>query len=264
VLFAVSIAIVVIAALDPKRPRAWIAGAVVLAPTTFVHQVAAQTADLPLAFFAVVTLVQLRDYLQAARTSTPATRALVVAGLFAGLGAWTKNEGLVLVAGTSLVLAWAVIRLRRIADVAWWGAGLSVPLLAVLWYKLVVAPVAPEYMPATETAGSITQRLLDPGRIQSIVSVAFDFFVRWGGPFAAGVLPIALVAAVAAAVPQRGGAFRYVLAVLAIMVTSYAALWLSAPFDASWLVITTFDRLMVQLWPTLVVAAFSLTAPARA
>ena len=261
-LFAVAIAMVVIAALDPKRPQAWLAGALVLAPATFVHQVAAQTADLPLAFFVVVTLVKLRDYLSG-RDAPELPGSLVVAGLFAGLAAWTKNEGLVLVVGASAVLLWAVLARRRVTDVGWWGTGLAIPVVTVLWYKVVVAPVAPEYMPATETVASVAGRLFDPARLAVILSEATGFLVRWGGPFAAGVLPVVIGVAVAASVPRRSTPLRYLLATLAIMFAGYVSLWVSAPFDASWLVTTTFDRLIVQLWPTFVIIAFGLAAPAR-
>jgi hypothetical protein len=187
-----------------------------------------------------------------------------MAGLFAGLAAWTKNEGLVLIEGASLGLALALLLNRRIADAGWWAAGLVLPLATVLWYKLVVAPVAPEYMPATETVASVTGRLLDPDRLLAIASAAAGFLVRWGSPVMPGVLVLVTAAALGAAVPRRGVPSRYVLAALAIMVAGYAALWISAPFDAVWLVTTTFDRLMVQLWPTLVVTAFALIAPRTA
>jgi hypothetical protein len=262
VLFGAAIAAAVIAALDATRPRAWIAGAFVIAPTTFVHQVAAQTADLPLAFFMAIALIMLRDYFTADNAATR-RKALILAGMFVALAAWTKNEGVMLFAATSLVVGWCLLRRRQLADTMWWIGG-AAPIAIVAWYKLVVAPVAPEYMPATETVASTAARFFDPERWLLTASLVARYMVRWGGALATGVLPITIAAAVAAALPSTGRSFRYLLATLVMMTAGYAALWLSAPFDAEWIVTTTFDRLMIQLWPSLVVIAFSigLTGPA--
>ena len=46
------------------------------------------------------------------------------------------------------------------------------------------------------------------------------------------------------------------LAVVGLMLVGYYGVYLLAQTDAEWLVSTTFDRLMVQIWPSLVLAAF--------
>ena len=74
-----------------SRSQGLLAGAVLLGTKAFVMLGAAQYADVPLAFFilASVLLLALDD---AAEQSSPGL--VLLAGLCAGLAAWTKNEGL--------------------------------------------------------------------------------------------------------------------------------------------------------------------------
>ena len=46
--------------------------------------------------------------------------------------------------------------------------------------------------------------------------------------------------------------------VVSVMVTSYYSVWVLSPMDTTWLVGTTFDRMMAQVWPTLVIVAASM------
>ena len=59
--FALSMLTVVMGALDVRRRRAWIGGAVLIAPLMFSHLAAAQTADLPIGLFFIATLVMLPE-----------------------------------------------------------------------------------------------------------------------------------------------------------------------------------------------------------
>jgi hypothetical protein len=257
-LFGAAIVGAVIAALDPRRNRSWVAGALVAAPTTFLHQIAAQTADLPLSLYVLLTVVLLRTI--ALTPSTPERRSLlIVAGVVVGISAWTKNEGLVLFAATTLLIAWWSLVARRLRPVAWWLAASTPLVLIVIWYKVAVAPVAPEYMPQSEGVGSMTGRLIEPGRPLVVLKSAWHYWLAWGGTYAAGILPLVTLAAGAASFVPAGRPLRGLLLTLLVMFAGYCAIWLIAPFDPVWLISTTFDRLLIQLWPALVVIAFSLT-----
>jgi hypothetical protein len=41
------------------------------------------------------------------------------------------------------------------------------------------------------------------------------------------------------------------------MFAAYYVSWVLSPLDTQWLVTTSADRLIAQLWPSLVIAAFS-------
>jgi hypothetical protein len=50
-----------------------------------------------------------------------------------------------------------------------------------------------------------------------------------------------------------------VTVVLALMLASYYLVYVTTPFDISWHVSTSIDRLLIQLWPSLVLAVFLLS-----
>jgi hypothetical protein len=72
-----------------------------------------------------------------------------------------------------------------------------------------------------------------------------------------GGLLATTIAAISGAVSRNGRADLGLLWVVAVMVASYYAVWVLSPLDTTWLVGTTFDRLVAQVWPTLVIVAAS-------
>ena len=117
---------------------------------------------------------------------------------------------------------------------------------------LVRRPVVPQQ---EEPRTSTRHQLQRP--VPSAAQLTWQRWVQWGGPMAAGALPIATIAAVVVACTRAGRPARRLLAVLGLMFVSYVVVWLSSPLDTTWLVSMTFDRLLLQLWPSLVLAAFS-------
>ena len=256
-IFGAAIVAVVVGALDASRARAWIAGSVLLAAGTFVQQVTSQQADVPFAFFLVSTLVVLREAtLAGGRSEGAMTGALVLAGTLAGLAAWTKNEGLLVVVAVAALVAWLALRQRRPRMAAWWVVGAVPAVVTLAWFKLVVAPVAPGYLPEAPTLALVLERLLGPERHAVVDPLLWQYARAWGGPLAGGVVPLGLAAAALVAVMRIGGSTRVVLGVIGIMFVGYYGIYLLTSMDIEWLVMTTFDRLLVQIWPTLVLAAF--------
>ena len=84
---------------------------------------------------------------------------------------------------------------------------------------------------------------------------------RWGNEGARGVVPAALVVAVAAAL--RDPRARLALSTYVLMTAGFAVVFVSSPLDSEWLTRTTYYRLLTQLWPIIVLAAFLAFAPAR-
>lgn len=244
----------IVGALHPRHPGAWLAGAVVLAPAVFTQLAAAQTADLPTGLFILLSLIMLRDVPEADARRRPAR--WVAAGVLGSLAGWTKNEGVVFLAlagGWMLLGAW---RRGTWPRFGWWLAGVIPVFATTVWFKVVVAPAAPLYMSEPVTMAAIVGRVFALDRHTAIGSLVWRMAGRWGGPIAFGSLPAALVASVLAAV--RGSpAARFALAVVAPMLAAYWAVWVVSPLDTAWLVSTTFDRLVCQVWPTLVLASFS-------
>jgi len=255
--FGAAILASVIGALGVHRARAWMAGAVLLAPEMYLKQVMSQMADVPLGFFIMGTLVVLRkdhvpDWLNAAE----ARAMLLLAGLLVGFGAWTKNEGLVFLPIVGLLVAWTMIRHGRLRDAAWWAVGLAPGILTVLYFKLIVAPVTPVYVAQQEGGPGILSLVLDPARHAVVWPLLWRTLALWGGPMAEGVVPVAILAALGAALAPGGRSARGVFAVTFLMLAGYYLVYIITPLDIVMLVNTSFNRLLAQLWPTLVLAAF--------
>ncbi len=254
--FGTVIVLAVMGTLNTRRQRAWIAGAVLLAPAVFIQQVAAQQADVPLAAFMVATFAVLRQ--QGATSSDRDTRGLLlIAGALASLAAWTKNEGLVFLVITGLQAGRIVARTRRVRLMAMWAAGAAPVLLTVAWLKEVIAPGTPVYLPESNTFASIATRVLQVPQHVLVGGVMWQLARQWGGPVATGVVPVAFVAAVLAATTRMASAAREVLVAVVLMLIAYYGVYLMTPLDTKWLVSTSFVRLLTQIWPLLVLAAFS-------
>ena len=247
--FGAAIVAAVTGALDLRRPRAWVAGSVLVAPGIFVQQVASQMSDLPVALFVVATLIML--------SRTGAGASLLICGLLAGLTAWTKNEGLVLLAIVAPIVFWNALRYGRARDVVWWGAGVAPGIAIVAWLKLTIARVPPEYFSEAGSRASVLERVFDPARHELLSGLLGPFWMRWGGPAAAGVLPLVTAAALVVACTPGGRRARSTVLVALVMAAAYHVVWLLSPMETGWLIATSFERLLFQLWPSLVLAAFS-------
>ena len=182
--FGIAIVAAVMGALDVRHPRAWIAGSVLLAPGTFVQQVASQQADVPFAFFMVTTLIMLRaDRIASWFESCDGRGPLLLAGTFAGLAAWTKNEGALLVVFSALVVAWMAIRSGRPGRMGWWVVGAIPVLLTLVWFKQVVAPVPPPYLSETPTLALLVERLFGPERHAVVDALMWERLTAWEAPW---------------------------------------------------------------------------------
>ena len=256
--WGIGIVAAVMGALDTRRKRAWIAGAVLIAPGTFTRLVAAQTSDLAVGLFLVTSLVMLRSALTRDWGSERVNGSLLLAGALGSLAAWTKNEGFLFLGIATLLVVGLTPRRRWVRDLAVWTAS-AVPVGAtVVWFKLFLAPVAPAYM--SESEMSLVERLLDPVR-RELVNTAIGWrWLEWGTGMATGVLPVVIAAAVWAVFTPGGRSARPLLATVCAMFMAYYAVWILSPLDTAWLVSTTFERLFIHLWPALVVTAFSAGA----
>ena len=112
---------------------------VMIGSPNYVLHAASEYADVPLSAFVVSTIALICLY--ESEASKP-LGLIALAGFMAGCAAWTKNEGVPFVLVTVAILLLPVFRsrsatLRRIAGFA---AGLALPLAAIAFFKLTVAP----------------------------------------------------------------------------------------------------------------------------
>ncbi len=259
-LFPLSLVGLLVSALALKRRTSLglLAGVVLLAHPALLDQAVSQYSDLPLACFATAALA-----LIALQEEASATRYLTLAGCFAGLATWTKNEGLLLllaVAAGLLAETWrrggSGAGLRRCGAFL---AGALPVLLLTLWFKMAVAPHDPL---AGNLGGKMGETLANPGRWMHVAGG----FLQHAWEFA---LPLVLLAAVAALLRLRPreacGAAVWINApgfAVATALAGYVLIFVLTPDDLDWLLGTALDRLYLQLWPVLVLAVcLSIRSP---
>lgn len=203
-----------------------------------------QYADVPLAFFLLAAIVT------AMLATRYGDRALALSGLAAGLGAWTKNEGLVMAIGLGAAVA---ILMRKRALL--WLAGAAPGLAAAACYKLFLTPPDPMLH-----GQSFAAKLADPARYAIILRGFWEQFAAMGDGLAHPALALALLAAglgFALDAKLRPAWIAGLVAILAAL-GSYFAAYLFSPFDLQWHVSTSVDRLIVQLWPAVILVVIAI------
>lgn len=255
------------------RTPGFLAAMVLMGTPFFITMGASQFADIPFAFFVLAAFVMLFG---AGRSPGNAAGPLVLAGLAAGLGAWTKNEGLLfalIVTLSTAGLAWHSGGWREaLRRTGWFLAGALPVLLLVLYFKLRLAPTN-DIMAGVGLA-AISAKLLDWGRYAEIAR-AFFFTgisftqgvidVREGMRFNPGAVSILLLVAYLfiggiRIDPKERGLFFLAATVLALTLTGYFFVYVLTPLDLNWHLVTSLNRLFLQLWPSAVFLVFMAAA----
>jgi len=195
---------------------------------------------------------------------------LVLAGLMAGLAAWTKNEGLLFV--LVLSIAMAVFNRRALFALA----PAAAPAVAIcLWYKRIVHVPNDLFHGNADflSAGlgdprPLLVRVTDLHRLHLIISSFGHQLVQ----FAA----ILLLVVVFAAQPSPGRrwlffrlqvrwvkALRICAATLLAMIAGYTAMYVISPWNLQLQLETSADRLFVQLWPGTVLCVIAAMMSSR-
>jgi len=236
--------------------RGCVAAAAILACPSFVRYASAQCADVPLA------LLMLAAFIFWSLADGPTARTwLGLAGLSAGLAAWTKNEGIPFLA--VFVALVAIERLRHAGlegwrDVAAVLAGAAPLVLLVVVFKATLAP--PSYFTAEQSLAEALTRLTDAGRLQLVVTAIAREAWLTGAAFV-GVIPfLALYLIARGASAEAPVAAKAAAPAMIAMLVIYAVAYLITPKDLPWQLRTSLDRVFVQLVPTL---AWSVVTIAR-
>jgi len=247
-IFATSIAVV--AALSVARARGaargCLAAAAILATPSFVRWAPSQEADIVIAFYMLAAFVLWQE------------ERWMLAGLAAGLAAWTKNEGLAFLVLFLAIAAVAAIRAGRLPALARLVAGAIPAMLAIAWFKHAVAP--PSYFVVGQTVSQMLARVADPGRAQ-FVARALGRELWLNGGSLVGVLPIvAAFGAIRGIRRDASTAARWGAVAVVAMAGVYFAAYLATPLDVAWQVQTSMDRLVLQVVPLAVWAVLSFAA----
>jgi hypothetical protein len=256
-LFTFGIAGVLISMLGILRGKmqALIAGTLLLGGVSLIVNGANQYADVPLSYFILATLGLL--CLQGRFPDD--LRFNILAGLTAGFAAWTKNEGMFFLVAMLAARAWAISRYGNRATLApqflRLAAGLAAPLAVIAFFKLRFAP------PNDLLARQPHQIIAHLADISRWITVIQEYVVE---PFRIGeyLVPVILVLGVywylvRFKVEQRDRpAIATIVIAAGLMLAAEFAIYVALPGDPSWQTKTSFNRLLIQLWPSALLAFF--------
>jgi hypothetical protein len=198
--------------------------ALLLATPLFSSIAAQQYADVPLAAFVLLA------------AGFAARGAPLWAGLAAGLALCTKNDGVIPLG--ALALVFALLRPRQL----WRFALGTLPALAVLaWFKSTRWPQANDLVTGS-SAASVLARLHDWQRFRDVGAAFAGAPLR---PLDWGVGPLFLLVALFVR-PLR---HRLLALFLAVGLAGIFLVYLATPRPLAWHLETSFDRLLLQLWP---------------
>jgi hypothetical protein len=246
------------------RSQALLAATILAATPFFVIHGTSQYADVEVAFFFLATFVLLALY---AHGSDP--RLMALAGMTAGLSAWTKNEGFVyLLAVTVSFLVFS----RRRRDLLWFALGAAAPLAMFLYVKGFHAAPDLSVMLAGQQINSTPQKLIDFPRYR-MTAAAFLSEILHLGNWPISVSLLLAVHALVSSVRSRVeiGRLRPFVSVLILMLGVYVMIFIVSPFDPEFYLSSSLNRLFLQLWPSALFVYFmvvrtpaeAMTSPAR-
>jgi hypothetical protein len=215
-------------------------------------------ADYPVAILMLVSLLHL-----VAGLNTGARPSYALAIVFAGLAALTKNEGESFLLLVVLVLAipFIVALARRRAPFAPDRTSVALVVLGLAPFIAWLLYLKFNGIESARVVGQTGLRELLPslpGRIGDVlvqIRKLFSFKLDYPWLVASYLVSAVLIAF------ARTRTGLVVLIVLSGQIAGYFAVYLIAPFDAQYIVSTTFDRLMLQLTPSLVLLLAVALAP---
>ena len=205
-----------------------------------------QQSDVPLAAFLAIAAALI--------ASARSRRELALAGFAAGLGIWTKNEGPLYAVCLAVAFLW---RTRDPRGALAFAAG-ALPCAALLvWFKLGVAP--PNDLAAFSTAESLAANALDARRWGELAILTLRRLVYFQD-FALWVLAQALLLwfFVRKQPPSVLGTALF------LACAAYGPIYALQPHRLDWIFRTSADRILIQIWPTAVLATIAALASAVA
>ncbi|PWH18584.1 MAG: hypothetical protein DDG60_00250 [Anaerolineae bacterium] len=181
-------------------------------------------------------------------------RFLLLAGLFAGLSAWTKNEGMLFLLSSGIIVAGLTLP-RQLRHFAVFLAGAAAPLLVVVFFKASVS-LQSDLASAPEQSLAF---LLDPSRYL-IISRAYLNAAWQFGDWPVG--PVLALYAVLTGFSPRLSTSLPLLSLILLQQAGYFGIYLLTPHDLHWHLHTSLTRLLLQTYPLFLFWLFlALNAP---
>lgn len=229
-----------------------LAGTILLATPFFVVLGAAQYADVPLGFFCLAAVVLVCLHRRIAGNAV-----FTLAGITAGLAMWTKNEGVPLF--VSLLITHLAVNLRRrnrpeyLRELALFVGG-ALPIVAVLIYFKFEIGTQNIFL---SQPGTVLHRLTDLSRYGTILRAGLAEIFNFGA-WSVSLTPCIAFYVLITGFRERLQQSTTAVACLTLVFTAmgYFVIYLIAPLPLDWLLASSLNRLLIQLWPSVLFLVF--------
>lgn len=223
-----------------------------------------QRADHTVGSYMTLSVVLLWLFVQKSSEQRDTNKALLILlAMMTGACAWAKNEGWPWVISVSLLVMFSALRhatKRQILQYAlvWIGG-----LVVVLWMPLLVHAMAvvSNDLFVTPTESTFSERLLDWHRTRQIVVQVSQFFYGEYSLWSLIFLGMWILSCQPWQNRFQSHAAVSVLLVVILQILSYLFVYQITPHDLSWHIITSSNRLVLQIWPALLLGSVLLVTP---
>ena len=259
-LFTLATVGVVVSSISSLRGKTqgMLAGLVLLCTPYFITHGADQYSDIPIGYFYLSTLalLTLQDELW-----EKSKGLLILAGLMAGLTAWTKNEGLLFI--IIVIAARFAVTFRKqgikpyLRQMIFLLAGLAPVFLVIIYFKMTVVVAQNGYLSPLKES-DLSSKLFDFSRYRIIA----DYLIRIGlgfGSWTVSIVPLLafylLLLGTKADEKRKKNVIACVIT-LGFMLMGFLMIYVISNRDLTWLIITSLERLLSQLWPSFIFTFF--------
>lgn len=240
-----------------NRAQGYLGGLVLIGLPVFIEIGAWQYADVPLALCFLMTLVLFSFY---DTSSDKQIGLLILAGISAGLAAWTKNEGWLFILALMCARWFAIGGIRGghklyLKQIRFCAVGLLPVAAIVILFKLRFALT--NDLVSGLGLRSTLGRIVDPSRYFFIIRISIAQILHSAGWLSSlwALVPFALLLGGKVEGRNRPAIITSALT-LTIVLMGYFFVYVITPFDLSWHLQTSVLRLLIQVWPSFVLTYF--------
>ena len=184
---------------------------------------------------------------------------LFMAGVMAGLSAWTKNEGIMyflILGGCFAVIAFFASRKQMAVNLIVWIRGAIIPLATVLIFKIQFSTESEFF------TGSPLSFLFMGERYWIILIRMFNQLFHWGGwslPFLIGYIFYMFIGKRVVNEEYEKFQIWYIGLFLILSLAGLFFVYLITPYPLQWQITYSIDRLFFQFFPVFILGMMLLT-----
>ncbi len=221
-----------------------IAGMVLMAITFFIGNGTWQTADIPFGFYILASIIL---YCMYEHMTEKKLSLVFLAGIMAGLSAWTKNEGLLFIFCVFFTRLFVLLYRKdfnsSFKELSMLISGILPSLLIILYFKMNFAP--PNDLVSSQSLKQIIDKLCDAERYITISTSIIDIFKGYIFILIAGLIFLGF-----SKDENLKGCIITSSLIIGIMFSGYFLVYLITPHDLSWHLGTSLKRLFLQFLPS--------------